>query len=273
MNYCTSCGNEIAEGVDFCPKCGTKVAEVAAEPAKPQQTISGEDVKEQLAATYENTREFVQNNKYLDYFVNAVKRPTSAIGEETTSHGWIQALLFSFVTTLGLYSMITGTIKIATRDFSFMSFFGIGEGIFSVIRTEIVPRLFIVSFVAFLVFVLSAFIVLKLAGTTQKSFGQILTSFGGLVSPNIVAIFITSLLALLFASETTVGLAGMVLIFSFILCIAAYNYYLHSRISDQKLDKMYVLLLSNFLLLILMLVLIFIQVQPIITMLDRLGGF
>lgn len=273
MNYCTSCGNKLAEGTVFCPKCGTKLGEVGTAPTNERQTTSSEGMKEQLINTYENTRELVQQSKYPDYFISAVKRPASALEESTTSYGWIQAILFAVVSTLSMYGMITGMFKIAASDFSFMSFLGIGEGIFSLVRREVVPRLFMVSLVTFLTFVLSAFIVLKFAGKSKHSFGQLLTNFGGLLSPNIVAIFVASIVTLLFATEFTVGLSAMILVFSFILCFAAYNYYLYSRISVEKIDRMYVLLLSNILLLILLFILIFIQVEPIITLLDRMGGF
>lgn len=273
MNYCTSCGNKLAEGTVFCPKCGTQVVDMGAVSLNESPKSSSNEMKEQLTNTYENTRKLVKKSKYPEYFVNALKRPTSALDSTESSHGWIQAVLFAIVSTLTMYGIITGTVKIATRELSFMSFMGVNSSVFSLIRSQLVPRLFMVSLVTFLTFILSAFIVLKVAGNANKSFSQLLTEFSGLFSPNIVALFAIAIVTLIFASEVTVGLSAMVLVLSFLLFFAAYNYYLYSRIHVGKLDKMYTMLLSNLLIVILLVVLIYIQVEPIITLIDQISRF
>ena len=56
-----------------------------------------------------------------------------------------------------------------------------------------------------------------------------------------------------------------------LLCFAAYNYFLYSRAEVKNLDKFYVLLISNALVLLVLALIVYSQVEPIITRLDQIG--
>lgn len=270
MNYCISCGNELIKDATFCSKCGWKVGDVKVSNANESQAISSVEVKDKLTNTYESAKETVQKSEYVHYFMETLKRPTSALGSNVTTYGWLQIVLFAIAATLSMYSILSGIIKLTIKEISITSMFGIDDEIFRLLRSELVPRLFLVNLVIFITFVVAAFLVLKMFGRSKQTISQMLTEFGGLFTPNIILLLSVSIITLFFASGLIVGISAVILSLSFILCFVAYNFYLYSRVESKTLDKMYVLLISNFVILFLLGLLVYIQVEPIITLLEQL---
>src|SRR5699024_12524321 len=120
MNYCTSCGSELIENAAFCPNCGAKVERLnvsdtpsvdPVEETMKNEPVTGEEVAEKLTHTFSNAKETVQRSPYFNYFIETVKRPTSSIASNSTSHAWIQLVLFAAMTALSVYAAVKRTIR------------------------------------------------------------------------------------------------------------------------------------------------------------------
>lgn len=283
MNYCVSCGQPLAENAAFCPNCGTKVEKDEAtentsihkadEPVE-NETDAGEEVVEKIAGTFSNVKETVQKSPYFTYFVETIQRPTSSIGMTSPSHGWIQLILFAAMTALSIYEVIKHTIRIGL---GFISYFGGEVNIPNDLRNEMISRIFVASFVVYLTFIVAIFILLRVIAQSKRSFNELVTEIGGLFTPNILLLFVAFLLTFLFASSFSIKLAVFLIVLSSLLCLMSYNFYLYSRVSIEGLDKLYVLLISNLFLLLLLFLLVYIQIEPVFTLVDQInsqrGGF
>ena len=69
------------------------------------------------------------------------------------------------------------------------------------------------------------------------------------------------------------GIAFFLIALSFLLCFMSYNFYLYSRASVEGLDKLYVLLISNLFVLLLLFLLVYIQIEPVITLIDQISNY
>src|SRR5699024_9616837 len=134
MNYCTSCGSELLENAAFCPNCGAKVGSVnvsdtqSVDPVDENiknEPVTGEEVAEKLTHTFSNAKETVQRSSYFNYFVETLKRPTSSIGSNSTSHGWIQLVVFAAMTALSVYAAVKSTIRLGLNEMGITSYFGV----------------------------------------------------------------------------------------------------------------------------------------------------
>lgn len=280
MNFCISCGNELTKQATFCSNCGTKVSDSESEPTAAavtkeetnHSTVTSDELKEKLSSTFSSAKTTVQNSQYFSYFTNTLKQPTSAIGSQSSAFGWINILLLAAATTWAIYNILKGTIKVGMSEIGMTSFFGIENSVFSAMRNELIPRFFIVSLVVTLTFVGSAFLILKFTAKSNKNFNHLLSEFGGLLTPNIALVLVAALLTALFASPTNLVLAISALFFSFLLCFAAYNFYLYDRVRISGLDNMYVLLISNIVVLVVLSILLYIQLEPILTFIDQIDS-
>lgn len=282
MNYCMSCGNELQENAAFCPKCGTKVgsADVSdtqsvdhVDESTKNESVTGEEVAEKLNHTFSNAKETVQRSPYFNYFIETVKHPTSSIGSTSTSNGWIQLILFATMTALSSYAAVKSTIRLGFYEMGITSYFGGGINIPSVIRNELVSRMFVASLVFYLTFIVSVFVLLKVTARSNRSFNLLMTEIGGLFTPNILLLFVAFILTSLFASPVSIGISFFLMGLSFLLCFMSYNFYLYSRASIEGLDKLYVLLISNLFVLLLLSLLVYIQIEPVITLIDQIGNY
>jgi len=276
MDYCKSCGNELIVDAVFCTKCGTKVeGKSVKDSTETVQTddsaVNNDEIKEKLSSTFSNAKTAVESNGYFNYIKETAKLPTAAIDSNKTNNGWIQMAIFALTATFGLYAVLRSALLSTMRSFGggVESLFGVDN--FAVgLLNDIVPNLFIGSVLLYLIFVGSAFVTLKVTTKTEKSFTTLLTEFGGLFTPNILIFGAVGIISLLLSSAVT-SVLGLVLIsFSFLLCFAAYNFYLYNRANVERLDKMYVLLISNLSVLILIVILITILLEPLLTVIMQL---
>lgn len=286
MDYCKSCGNELIEDAAFCTKCGTKVeaeavettakesVNASTETAQPENsTANNEEVKEKLSSTVSGAKIVVQNSGYFNYLKETTKLPTTAIGSKETNNGWIQMGVFALVSTLGVYFVLRGALVSTMRTYGggFESMFGMNSFAISLLN-DVIPNLFIASALLYLVFVGSAFITLKVTAKSNQSFTNLLTEIGGLFTPNILILSIVGIISLLLSSTITSAIGLLLISFSFLLCFAAYNFYLYSRVSVERLDKMYILLISNFLVLMLLTILAAVLLEPLILIIDQIDS-
>lgn len=277
MNYCTSCGNELIKNARFCAKCGTEVKVVegseanSTEQSSVNPSVTTDEVKEKLSSTLSNAKETVQQSQYVNYFTGTAKYPTSAIGSKSTSFGWIQFLVLAIATTLAIYGALKGALEVDFPNIGMSVKDIMNTSMYTAIRNELVPRIFLGSLIVYLTFVASAFVVLKITANSEQSFHHLLTEFGGLLTPNVILLAVAALLIFVFSSEINLFLSVVIIGFTFLLCFAAYNFYLYSRASIQGLDKMYVLLISNFLVLLVLVIIIYIQVEPVVTLINDIG--
>lgn len=280
MNFCTSCGNELTEQATFCSNCGTKVtdSETATTTASVTKgetnhvSVTGDELKEKFSNTFSSAKTTVQNSQYFSYFTNTLKQPTSAIGSQSSAFGWINIVLLAAATTWAIYNILKGTIQVGMSEMGISSFFGLENSVYGAMRNELIPRFFVASLVVTLTFVAAAFLILKFTAKTNKNFNHMLSEFGGLLTPNIVLVLAAALFTTLFASPTNLLLALGALFFSFLLCFAAYNFYLYDRASINGLDNMYVLLISNVVVLVVLSILLYIQLEPMITFIDQIDS-
>lgn len=281
MNYCISCGNELLENARFCAKCGTVVKDIegsevevvaanVTEQATETSSVTSDEMKEKLSNTFSNAKETVQQSQYFNYFTGTLKSPASAIGLKSNSYGWIQFLVLALATTLAIYGTLRGTLEHSLNQIGMSSSYAMNTSIYTAIRNELIPRLFIGGLIIYLTFVASAFVVLKVTAKSKQSFHHLLTEFGGLLTPNVILLLIPALLTFFFASEMSILLSVILILFTFLLCFAAYNFYLYSRASIQGLDKMYVLLISNFLVLLVLFIIVYIQFEPILNLMEQI---
>src|SRR5699024_5094115 len=171
------------------------------------EPVTGEEVAEKLTHTFSNAKETVQRSPYFNYFIETVKRPTSSIGSTSTSNGWIQLILFATMTALSSYAAVKSTIRLGFYEMGISSYFGGGINIPSVIRNELVSRMFVASLVVYLTFIVSVFVLLKVTARSKRSFNLLVTEIGGFFTPNIILLFVAFILASLFASPVSMGIA------------------------------------------------------------------
>ena len=282
MNYCTSCGSELVENAAFCPNCGAKVESLNVsdtlsvdnvDESLKDEPITSEEVAEKLTHTFSNAKETVQRSPYFNYFIETVKRPTSSISSTSTSHGWIQLVVFAAMTALSVYAAVKSTIRLGFNEMGITSYFGVELNIPNAIRNELISRMFVASLVVYLTFIVSVFVLLKVTARSKRSFNLLVTEIGGFFTPNIILLFVAFILASLFASPVSMGIAFFLIALSFLLCFMSYNFYLYSRASVEGLDKLYVLLISNLFVLLLLFLLVYIQIEPVITLIDQISNY
>lgn len=275
MNYCTTCGNEMPEKAVFCSGCGSKVdGEVQTAKSAP---ITSQDVKVKVASTLSYAKENIERSGYFNYFKATLLRPSSitAKSEGMKYNGWIHLAVLTLVTTFSFYMIIKGIINVAINQIGFGigSLFGVDNMLMREMRNAIVPRLIVAGFLVYLVIIATAFFSLKVMTKTKQTFNDTLNQFGGLLTPNIIILTLAGLLSFLFVSETVIAFSTMLIGFSLLLCLASYNFYLYKSAVIKGLDKLYVLLISNLILLLVVSIVVYIQVEPIITALENFNSF
>lgn len=286
MDYCKSCGNELIKNAAFCTKCGTRVEEKVVESTTEESVkvetettksenkqANNDEIKERFSDTVSSAKIAVETNGYFNYFKGTTKLPTAAIGYQETNNGWIQMAVFAIVSTFGVYSVLRGALVSTMRTFGggVESIFGIDNFAIGMLN-DLIPNLFIVSILLYLIFIGSAFITLKVTANSKQTFTKLLTELGGLFTPNILILGIAGVISLLLSSGITSAIGLLLISFSFLLCFAAYNFYLYSRVSLERLDKMYVLLISNLLVLILLAILTAMLLEPFIVIMNQLDS-
>lgn len=286
MNYCSSCGKPLKENAAFCHNCGAKVESVDSSNASSDassadnvagnlknDTLTSEEVAEKLTHTFSNTKDTIQKSSYFNYFAETIHRPTSSIGSTSTSDGWIHLILFAAITAFSIYELVKNSIKLGLSEFELTSYLGAGFEVPSAIRNELVSRMFIASLVVYLTFIVAIFILLKVIAKSKQTFSQVVTEFGGLYSPNIVLLLVALIFTSLFASSVSMVIALSLIILSLVLCFMSYNVYLNSRVNVDGLDKLYVLLISNLFVLLLLFLLVYIQIEPVLTLIDQISNY
>lgn len=308
MNYCPTCGNELKKNASFCSNCGEKVevgttdtvdqptAEQQAlsnnennmeqsiaeqetvstntsnvnQPTTQQQSVPNNTAKEKSGNAFADAKETIQNNQYFNYFKGTLLQPTSSFRQQSNSFGWIHLAVFAVISAFAVYGILRGSLNVIVDEVGFISMNDI-DWLLSSITSEVVPRVLFASVTTYLVFVASAFVVLKTTAKSTQSFSHLMTDFGGLFTPNIVILLFAALLNLLFPSPASLAIGLILFLFTMLLCFAAFNFCIYNRASVDGLDKLYILILSNLVLLFITGVLLTIQLLPIINTLEEIS--
>lgn len=276
VKYCPYCGEKLEEGALFCTNCGAKITNdeaTTAENVPTNETTAdaSESIEEnpttepnvQFADTLEYTKRAIQENGYFNYVKNTIKRPTSMLQSENTYYGWIHIVILSFIFTLSIYFLIRGIIFISARELGMGYPFdpGVEEAAIRLIRDALIPRLFLVSFITYLIYPLSAFIILKLMVKSEETFNHVLSRMGGLLTPSILILAFSSLISLLFRMESMLVFSTILILATVTLINIAYNYFLFIKFRKIKLDKFYAIFLGNLLLSFLSSILFYVQMD------------
>lgn len=278
MKYCTSCGSELIADAKFCTSCGEPVKRLEGASAQNSSTTaSAEETKEKVVAAVSNVKTTVQKSGYFNYFQETAKRPSSGVIAEGYN-GWIHLTVLSFVTAFAFYGIVKGSINVM-RGSSGLFYFGAGlvnnyaGDYISEIMSSVLLRVFIASLIIYLIFIVATFAMLKITSKNQPlTFTSVVNRFSGLLTPNIILLLGATVFTLLFASEITLTLLSMLLFFSIILCFLAYNYFIYTQTTFERLDRLYVLLVSNVTILLVLALLVVIQLYPIFRQLEGLLG-
>lgn len=278
MKFCKACGNELKNYVSFCSNCGTKVKD--SEPAgttdaveneeSSHSAVTGNELKENFSSTLSNAKKTVQQSQYFNYFTATLKRPSSAIEFKSSAFGWINILLLAATTTWASYNILIGFIKGVLTEVGGFPFFAQENSIFGALRNEIIPRFFLVNLVIILTFMVCAFLILKYTSKSDKRFNQLLSELGGLLTPNIAFSLVIALFTTLFSSPTNILLAMGALFFSFMYYYVVYNYYLYSRASIKGLDIVYVLSISNLIVIVVFFIIGYLQLEPMFAFFEQI---
>lgn len=288
MSKCISCDKELSPEALFCTHCGAKqdVTEepnvevtstteatepVPASEGTTKTGIDGNEVKEKVTQTLSSAKEKLEKSGYFNYTKETAISPSGAIVEKGSIYGWIHVVVLSVLTTLSIYLVVRGFINMAFNQIGVGSLFGVNDTVISEVRAIIVPRTLIASLIFYSVFAGTAYLSLKITAKNTDPFNDFLTHFTSLLTPNLVLLAVASLVALLFSTQGMLTFAMVLIGFAMLLCFAAYNYFLYSRAEVKNLDKFYVLLISNALVLLVLALIVYSQVEPIITRLDQIG--
>ncbi|WP_423188960.1 DUF6574 domain-containing protein [Alkalibacterium sp. f15] len=269
MKYCTNCGNELPNEASFCSKCGNRFN--GATTATHIQEINAEVVKEKLGKTFSQAKGSIQNSGYIDYFKRTAKYPTVALNEKQSNNGFIHFGILSLITVLAIYSIITGAISIAMNQTGLGALLGLSGGFTNQVN-QLLPNLFLMSVTIYGVFVFSAYMILKILVKKELTLTQVFTEFGGLLTPNIILLGIAAILTYLIKSENIMVLGLSFIGFTLLLCFIAMNYYIYVKSYKSTNNTFYALLISNILVFLLFSIIIYLQIEPIITAIDNLGS-
>lgn len=271
MKFCTSCGKEQAIDAVFCSGCGLK-SDGTNQSGK-TVTINTNDMKEKVTNTISLAKDNIQKSGYGNFFKETLIRPSSAIDNESSQNGWIHLILLTISTTFGLYMIIRSAINLAFSQIGLGSMFGLNDAILKGVRDEILPRLTLMSFAVYIVLIATAFLSLKIMTKSSQSFNQAVSQFGGLLTPNIILVTLAGLLSFLSSNEEILGFSAIIISFSLLLCLASYNFFLYKNATIKRFDKFYVLLTSNLLLFLILSIIIYIQIEPIIAVIENLNRY
>lgn len=280
MNHCLNCGNELTGKEKFCSKCGAKVNDseskettaTFADEDSNHSDATGNELKEKFSSTLSSARTSVQQSGYFNYLTATLKKPTTAKGTQSSLYGWLNILLLAVTTTWTNFNILKGTIQLAMSGFGISSFFGMEDRLFGALSNELIPRLFIFNFLGTLVFAVCAILILKFIAKTDMPFNQMLSEFGGFLTPNIALTLVAALLTTLIATDTTLLIALSALVFSTIMCFAAYNFYLYDRLTISGLDNLYVLFISNFIIIVVISFVMYSQLEPVMEWAEQMDS-
>lgn len=267
MKYCKNCGNELVEEASFCTKCGSKFDETTR--ASPVQTIDTEVVKERIEKSFSQAKGSIKASGYVHYFKKTAKYPTESIDSQESNNGWIHFGVLSLVTVLAIYFIISGTITVAMNQTGLAFLSALKSGMMSQV-TKLLPNMLLMSVTTYAVFIFSAYMMLKFLVKKDITLSHTLTEFGGLLTPNIILLSVTAILTFLIKSESTLSIGLSVLVFTFLLMFIALNYYIFKKSISKTANTFYTLLISNILVFLLFSVIIYIQIEPMITAINNL---
>ncbi|WP_028273437.1 zinc ribbon domain-containing protein [Atopococcus tabaci] len=271
MNYCTQCGNELQENALFCAQCGTRKGETV--PKSDTVELNAEQVKAKLTQTLSKTKGTIEKSGYLDYLKETAAAPSRSLEKSASNVGWIHFSVLTLVTMLSLYGLIAGVVNMAFNEMAMGLFSGFGSSVMSEVRSIALPRLLMVSLTYYAIFAGAAFAGLKVLSRSTQSFAETLVQYGGLFTPNMVLLAVMGVLTYFFASEGTLYFAGFTLGFVILLSLMGFNYFLYSRSIKNKMDTLYVLLLSNIALFFVIALVLYIQIEPLLTALDNISQY
>lgn len=267
MIYCKACGNELSDGSSFCTKCGTRRDDTA--PITRAQSIDTEVVKEKIGKTFNQAKGSIQKSGYIDYFKKTAKYPSLSLNLQKSNNGMIHFGILSLVTVLAMYFLISGTITVAMNQTGLAFLSVLENGLMSQV-TKLLPNLFLMSITTYGVFIFSAYMMLKFLVKKDISLTELLTEFGGLLTPNIILVSISAILTFFIKSQNMMFIGLSVLGFTLLLMFVALNYYIFKKSGNQSNSTFYVLLISNFLVFLLFSIMIYVQVEPIITTINNM---
>lgn len=270
MNFCESCGSELKPDAKFCSDCGENVIEKIITPEKIVETTAGPkektdfDVKEQL--------EKLQKIDYFKFLKETAINPSIAT-EKTGYNGWIQLFVLAALTTFAFNSIISGAYRMVSREMGgLMSLISNQtSSIMSGIKGELLPRLFIVSLVVYGVFFISAFLIKKFTTKSEtESINEVVNQYSTLFTPNLIILVLASLFGFM-GSEQTMIISMVLILLTFILNFSALTYYIYNNINVVGIDKIYTIVISNLLVITVLGVLLYLQLEPIIQLIDTLS--
>lgn len=280
MKTCTSCGNELMEGAAFCTKCGAKTKKInpelagngffVSETQDKRDTVDSSEVQEKGSKTISKAKENLQQNGYLNYLSKTMTQPSAGVSMVNATYAWVQLAVLSLLSTVSIYFLIKTAYSTSMNTFGLSPAYGISHAALGEIRNALLPRILVVSVLMHLAFAAAAFFILKFTAKEDFSFTQILNDIGSLLTPNLALFLLSILISILFTSENTLIVSVILVALALNLYGIAFNYYIYNKINSEKLDKLYVMLLGNLLVVFLIVVIIYIQVEPALTMLQQI---
>src|SRR5699024_2422577 len=113
-----------------------------------------------------------------------------SISPTSTSHGWIQLVVFAAMIAVRVYAAVKSTIRLGFNEMVITSYFGVELNIPNAIRNELISRMFVASLVVYLTFIVSVFVLLKITTQSKRPFNLLVTKIGGFFTPNIILLFV-----------------------------------------------------------------------------------
>lgn len=280
MKTCTSCGNELMEGASFCTKCGARIEKMNSETADSGSSVSesqgkrdivaDNEVQEKVSKTISKTKENLQKNGYLNYLAKTMTHPSAGIGRVNPTYVWVQLAVLSLLSTVSIYFLIKMSYNTTVNVYGFGPAYGMSQAAFGEIRNALLPRILVISVLVQLAFVVAAFFILKFTAKDDFSFIQILNDMGSLLTPNIALLLLSILISILFTTENTLVTSFVFIVLALNLHGIAFNYYIYNQVNSAGLDKLYVMLLGNLFVVFLIGIIVYIQIEPALTMLQQI---
>lgn len=275
MKFCISCGSELQENEQFCTNCGTSVnSTVASQGTDPvnQQPNSGAQNTQ-----FNDSLNKIKNLNYFNFIKETAINPTAET-DGTGYNGWIHLGLLALFTTLTFVNILNSLVKTFTSN---LGVFGGLEGLLSgaaqtvgrSVVGSVAPRLFFITLIIYAIFIFGAFFIQKYAYKNSNiGVTPFVNQFSGLLTPNLILVAVATILGLL-ATEFTIQLALMLVLFSIVLMIIAYTYYMYNHIKIGGVDHFNVVIIGNVIVLAIVAIVVYTQIEPLFRIFKEISGY
>ncbi|ALV21634.1 MAG: zinc ribbon domain-containing protein [Carnobacterium sp.] len=241
MKICSNCGSEIKEDAKFCTECGSLAEKQEKKDVHTQQQQAPQQASQHYTAQGQNEApepQAVQMNinqekvnkltqNYFSYFKRTVKNPSLSFTEVNPVNGYIQ---------FGLLSLLFSIMMIFLANWYSYSSVGFIDFI----------RSFAIQCAVYLIMVGVTYFLKKVVYKTNESFGVVTTQLGGLFSAAVLLQLIMLIFSVLSPGGSVTLIATLSLL-TLLISFIAFNIYLFQSTSNSKLDKFYIALIGNLL--------------------------